>query len=317
MATGEYLTSEQLIEATKTDVSHNLLGMPFFPHVEHIRTLLTTHTHLLDDSAYDTERNVDLPSYLTEAAQEAVQREPQSKAFYTEVSSNGVPEIFFRQSFVSTEGRREPDFILRIMLEELAHGYHAASKERPFLDIRDGSFSLLPMVDKKQFLEKMHLLRARFLGVTDPIDPQSVRARTAGFGTVYSEIRKDGESLMYPVSSVQKALEESRALIVQSIFAATVYGKKAQPHSGLQDQLLRGLYIVSHDTSSSYSGQLYGASFLLGYTKPATIEHDFRRLLEMLYSNHPDEFVDYLERTRRHSSLSDFIKMAGAFNDAL
>lgn len=288
--------------------------------LEHI---LNKRVYMLDDATYkEAKRVVCLKGDTSEAVKlnREVIEEDQSAATYIHPFVSGEEKkVIIRESFVG-DPATSTIHIVQVLLEELAHSFYRDDREMRLDDIPNSTVPLLPYKTKEELLITLNRMRETYFGKT-PTDPTHVTAIQSGFATCYvgDDLLGEGETTLYPIFLEQMALEEVRALILQSLFLAKVLGSQYHPRETTSKQLLLGIkkYIELAQSKSfflntkvtKYGGrQIDGMDFVLLYCQIKSFKDDAVDLVQRLYEADSEKLLQYLHSHNR-VALETFQRM--------
>lgn len=298
----EIIRPEERFIASKNRIQKGLFnGSRLMPSAAiNLQEILNKQTFLVNDEEYDKKASQGFIPMVGEVAEKlkASSNLLKSDAFHMPISVAGRHEIYLRNSFLGNPHVTDLK-VMQVVLEELAHSYSSETTPRSIYQIPDNSLMLIPFTRPENTLAELEKQRIKLLGKTDEPNPNNFFYQMSGFSTVFSEVAPDGERTLYPGFTIQLALEEARALIVQSIFVSKILGTEKKPYGSLQDQLSTGIntYMMLPESASDYDKQLYGINFLVGYSSPHELGERVRKLMGLLHRPDPDGF--------RHLLLSD------------
>ncbi len=268
--------------------------------------LVNDRTRLLDDEVFEDALFPPVihryfPQYVTKAKQSG-ETAKVPIAFVPGI----VPAedtIIARRTYI---GRTDIDVdynLVQIYLEELAHAF-STPHSIPFTALRDGTWSLAPHHTKAAFLRALERQRSLDFCFRDGVNPEKIRVRSRGFHITCYEPRPeaDGELVPYAPNQMQNDLEETRAIIVQTVFAMKHFGSLAVPFAPISQQLLYGFrYLHTRHAEQGrtgfYSKQVAGLVFISDYLASDNVG-SMRDLLARLYSMNLDDFFIFLRETK-------------------
>ena len=279
-----------------------------------LKHILNKRVFMFDDTAYkEAKRVVNLKGDTSEAVElnrRAIEKDQSAATYIHPFVSGEEKKVIIRESFVG-DPTTSTIHIVQVLLEELAHSFYREDKEMGLDDIPNSTAPLLPYKTKEELLITLNRMRKTYFGKT-PTDPTHVTAIQSGFATCYvgDDLLGKGETTLYPIFLEQMALEEVRALMLQSLFLAKVLGSQYHSSETTKKQLLLGIkkYFELAESKSffcntkvtKYGGrQIDGMEFILLYCQTKSFKDDATDLINRLHNESSEAFLQYLSSHNR------------------
>lgn len=288
-------------------------GNRFLPRqTTNIQDILFNHTRVVTDEEHREEiiRVNSLINLGGSKMQKIIDEHAQgaNASYLPPLLGEATGQILIKDSFLANATTSD-DTALEAVLEELSHSYYR-SKEMKFEDIPENSMRLFPDDTKVAYIEKLRLIGNTYFDKNFQIDPSKLVVRTFGFvNSVWDPgLGQNGELLPYPIDLNQHVLEETRALLLKTIFFAKVKGTKISPYGSIMDQVADGLIYISKlkKTMGLNTDLIAGMPFIAQYSNSPLISKDgLQGLMLMLHEADPDIFYDKISQITSTNKLLD------------
>ncbi len=291
-----------VLSAIKATIAKNLL-MPssFLPRATHRRLIdiVNNGLHIVTEDEYVALRT---PSFAYTKFPDSVgqTRDSARRGLPVYIASiPGRPEgIYMTEPLLVNGMNYDNKFPIKGLLEECAHAF-TRTVIIPVTELPDGSVKMYPWKNKDELYAALRNQRLKIFDVDEPIDPPQIRAVTTGFRTEYYDTATETGWTSVLSSPLQVYSEEARAIIVQSVFAAKLFGAILRPYGDTRQQLLVGYKYIRDPKNlpTQYPMSYSGALFVQNYIGGGDIVDKSKELLVRMYAMDSDEF---LQQTPTH-----------------
>lgn len=285
-----------VLSAITASIARNLL-MPssFLPRAAHRKLIdiVTNGFHILSEDEYVALR---VPRFAYSKFPESVEQTKDSARRGLPVYISPIPGrpegIYMTEPWLVNGMDDDNKFPIKGLLEECAHAF-SQTVIIPVTELPDGSIKMHPWKNKDELYEALRIQRLKIFDIDERVDPQQIRAATTGFRTEYYDTATEGGWTSVLSSPLQVYSEEARALIVQSVFAAKLFGAILRPYGDTRQQLQAGYKYVRDPKNlpAQYQMSHAGTLFVQNYIGNRDIVDKSKELLVRMYAMDSDDFV--------------------------